>query len=455
MVQNNADTIVAEATPKGRGGVGVVRISGPETANIAEKILTLVPKIRSAEYLPFLSEKGEVLDYGVAVFFKAPHSFTGEDVLELQGHGSPVIMESLVQTAIQAGARLAAPGEFSLRAYLNNKMDLPQAEAVADLINATSKQAAQGALRSLQGVFSRSIEAIIQGLIQLRMFVEAAIDFPEEEIDFLEDNRIVAMIQNLKKQIKEVQQQAEQGVLLSQGLRMVIAGLPNAGKSSLLNKLSGQERAIVTNIPGTTRDVLREQILIDGLMIELVDTAGLRVGAEVIEQEGIKRALAEITLADHVIWVVDGTTLKKPEDLTFLTEWLAQFPKEIGVTVLYNKIDKLGIPAAVEEKEGFTVVSVSLKTGEGETLFRDHLKKMAGLSEGSEGNFTARRRHLDALSQAMQHVVEGERQLLNHKAGELLAEELLLAQRALDEITGKVTSDDLLGKIFSEFCIGK
>lgn len=455
MVQNDADTIVAEATPRGRGGVGVVRISGPKTTEIAQQILGRIPGVREAEHLSFLGKNGEGIDRGIALFFKSPNSFTGEDVLELQGHGGPVIMDLLVQAAVDAGARLAGPGEFSLRAYLNNKIDLCQAEAISDLINANSKEAAKGALRSLQGIFSEAIQSLVEKITNLRMSVEAGIDFPEEEIVFLKDNHIGQTLQELTSELETIQQKAFQGALLSDGVRVVIIGRPNAGKSSLLNFLSGIDSAIVTDIPGTTRDVLREHITIDGLLVQLVDTAGLRVGADIVEQEGISRALKEITLADHVVLVVDGETTTETNPNKLFPEWIDVFPKDIQKTVLINKIDKLNLVEGLHRKTDYTVINLSVKTGAGISLFKEHLKKSVGFTCFTEGNFIARRRHLEALSHAKQHLITGKKQFLEFKASELLAEELRLAQLALDSITGKFSSDDLLGKIFSEFCIGK
>lgn len=455
MVQNDADTIVAEATPRGRGGVGVVRISGSKTTEIARKILGHLPAVRAAEHLSFLDKNGEAIDRGIALLFKSPNSFTGEDVLELQGHGGPVIMDLLVQAAVDAGARLAEPGEFSLRAYLNNKIDLCQAEAISDLINATSREAAKGALRSLQGEFSSAIQTLVEKIIKLRMFVEAAIDFPEEEIDFLKDDRIGFLLQECMAELDAIQQKALQGSLMSDGIRVVIIGRPNAGKSSLLNVLSGMDSAIVTDIPGTTRDVLREQITIDGLLVQLVDTAGLRLGADVVEAEGISRALKEIRLADHIVLVVDGETTQETDPEMLFPEWIENLPQNIYKTVLINKIDKINVLENLKEQKDYTAIYISVKTGAGLSLFKNHLKKSVGYENITGGNFMARRRHLDALAAAKQHLITGEKQLSEFKAGELLAEELRLAQLALDRITGKFSSDDLLGKIFSEFCIGK
>lgn len=455
LVQNDTDTIVAKATARGRGGVGVIRISGPKARNIASSFLKKVPKVRQAEYLSFFNELDECLDKGIALFFEGPHSFTGEDVLELQGHGGPIIMDCLVKAAIDAGARLAEPGEFTLRAFLNNKIDLLQAEAIADLINANSLQAAKSAARSLQGDFSNAVQSIVQSLIHLRMYVEAAIDFPEEEIDFLGDGKILGMLQKIKVKLAEINIKAKQGALMSDGIKIVILGRPNAGKSSLLNALSGYEAAIVTDIPGTTRDVLKEHISIDGLLIQLVDTAGLREAQDQVEKEGVRRALQEITLADHVLLVVDGAKTLETEPGKLFPEWMSAFPPGVGVTVLMNKIDKRNEASRLEKKKDHSVIYLSVKTGDGIPLFREHLKATVGFNENTEGNFIARRRHLEALSLAKQHIEAGEYQLRTHKAGELLADELRQAQLALDQITGKFTSDDLLGKIFSEFCIGK
>lgn len=462
---HNPDTIVAEATPRGRGGVGVVRLSGPKTVEIAERLLGRVPTIRQAEHLSFLDDQGACIDQGIALFFKAPYSFTGEDVLELQGHGGPVIMDTLVQAAVKAGARLAEPGEFSLRAFLNNKIDLLQAEAIADLINAHSQAAAKSALRSLQGVFSCLVQDLARDIMHLRVYVEAAIDFPEEEIDFLQDQKILGDLKKLLNQLENISAQARQGVLLSEGLRVVLTGRPNAGKSSLLNLLSGQDSAIVTEIPGTTRDVLREQISIEGLLIHLIDTAGLRKSVDAIEQEGIVRALKEISLADHVLLVVDATQTSESDPEKLYAEYSREFLEGsisgagVEITVLYNKIDQLTQSPLVQTKKSnnqiYTLIPVSVKTGEGISIFKNHLKKVLGFSENTEGNFMARRRHLESLSEAKRHLSVGGMQLRDSKAGELLAEELRLAQLALDSITGKVSSDDLLGEIFSEFCVGK
>jgi tRNA modification GTPase len=454
-VQNEIDTIVAQATPKGRGGVGIVRISGSLAPKIAKQLLKRIPIVRQGEFLPFLNEGGEVIDQGIALFFKGPHSFTGEDVLELQGHGGPVIMDNLVNAAITQGARLAGPGEFSLRAFMNNKMDLVQAEAVADLINANSEKAARSAMRSLQGDFSKAIHTLVETLTHLRMFIESAIDFPDEEIDFLNHEKISIQLDHLNKAVLGIQQKAQQGALLQEGIKVVIIGRPNAGKSSLLNALTGSDRAIVTDIPGTTRDVLRESISLEGLLVELVDTAGLRLEADIIEEEGIRRALKEVALADQIIFVIDKSSTDNVDLKTLFPEWIEKFPTGVPITILANKIDKLNLPTTITHLPHATMIDVSAKTGDGISLVRAHLKKVAGFSENTEGCFLARRRHLLALSVALKHIQDGKKQLEIAKALELVAEELRQAQLALGEITGKVSSDDLLGKIFSEFCIGK
>lgn len=450
MVQNNVETIVAIATPPGKGGVGVVRVSGSLVPDIIPQILNQTLKPRQASYSSFYGEKQnaeDIIDQGIAIYFQNPHSFTGEDVLELQGHGGPFVMEALVQRILDLGARLARPGEFSERAYINNKIDLLQAEAVADLINASSKAASKAAMRSLQGDFSRLIEALLSELIHLRMYIEAGIDFPDEEIDLLKEGQVFDKLAHLKQQLNTVCAKAENGLKLSRGLKVVIAGKPNAGKSSLLNRLSGIDSAIVTHIPGTTRDLIKEEIIIDGLVIQLVDTAGLRETVNVIEQEGIKRTTQELALADHIIWVMDIA-----EENTE-AEWESIVPRGVNLTVLYNKIDMLCSSVNIMQEDNHKIY-VSAKTGEGIPFLLTHLKKILSAESTAEGNFLARKRHTDALMLAKMHLETG---IQHYHIGhpELLAEELRLSQKALDEITGKFTSDDLLGKIFSEFCIGK
>ena len=451
-----SDTIVAQATPPGRGGVGILRISGPKVQEVAQAVLGKLPKARYAEYLPFLANDGSTLDEGIALFFPNPHSFTGEDVLELQGHGGPVILDLLLKRILEiSGVRIARPGEFSERAFLNDKLDLAQAEAIADLIDASSEQAAKSAISSLQGVFSKKVNALVESLIHLRIFTEAAIDFPEEEIDFLSDGKIEAELNQVIQRLNEVRQEAKQGSLLREGMKVVIAGRPNAGKSSLLNALVGRDAAIVTNIAGTTRDVLREHIHIDGMPLHIIDTAGLREASDEVERIGIERAWQEIEQADRVLFMVDSTTTNETNPEKLWPEFIERLPKNMPVTVIRNKADLTGEALGYSEEEGYALIQLSARTGEGVTLLREHLKQAMGFTSSTEGGFLARRRHLQALEKAAEHLNKGQYQLITFHAGELLAEELRLAQEALSEITGEFTSDDLLGRIFSSFCIGK
>lgn len=447
---NQNETIAALATPPGRGGVGIVRVSGSKSSTIARAILGQLPLARQACYMGFLGEDGVALDTGIALFFTGPNSFTGEDVLELQGHGGPVVLDMLLKRTLQLGARLARPGEFSEQAFLNDKIDLAQAEAIADLIEASSEQAARGALQSLQGVFSQSINDLVENLTELRIHVEAAIDFPEEEIDFLADERIGQQLHTIYIQVSEVLKLAEQGALLREGMHVVLAGQPNAGKSSLLNALAGRESAIVTEIPGTTRDVLREEIHIDGMPLHVIDTAGLRESEDIIEQEGIKRTWQAIEQADQVLLLVDDQTGVTEAD----QQILRQLPPSIPVTFVHNKIDMTGRCHEQLENEHGTIIRLSAKHHTGLNLLRDHLKIRMGFTGAGEGKFIARRRHLDALQRALVQL-ETAKQQLNHRNGELLAEDLRQAQQMLGEITGQVSSDELLGRIFSSFCIGK
>lgn len=452
----NLDTIVAQATPPGRGGVGIIRISGNQVKEVAQAVLGKLPKPRYAEYLPFLDENGQVIDQGIALFFPNPHSFTGEDVLELQGHGGPIILDLLIKRILSIPAtRIARPGEFSERAFLNDKVDLAQAEAIADLIDASSEQAAKSAMSSLQGVFSNKINELVNLLINLRIFVEAAIDFPEEEIDFLSDGKIETQLKDVIKQLNDVRSEAKQGSLLREGMKVVIAGRPNAGKSSLLNALSGRDSAIVTDIAGTTRDVLREHIHIDGMPLHIIDTAGLRDAYDEVERIGIERAWLEIEQADRVLLMVDGTTTTEINPEKLWPEFMQRLPSHIPVTVIRNKADLTGETLGYSDVSQYSLIRLSARTGNGVDLLRDHLKQTMGFSATSEGGFLARRRHLQALEQAAKHLDNGLEQLITYHAGELLAEELRLAQESLSEITGSFTSDDLLGKIFGSFCIGK
>ena len=439
----NADTIVAAATPPGIGGVGIVRVSGDGVERIARSILGSLPEPRTATHRAFRNAAGERIDTGLALYFPAPASFTGESVLELHGHGGPVVVAMVVDAVVELGARLAEPGEFSKRAFLNGKLDLVQAEAIADLIGSGTAQAARAALRSLSGRFSRSVEALAEQFVRLRMHVEAAIDFPEEEIDFLSDDALQRRIEECAAAFDTLRNEARQGRVLRDGFQVVIVGKPNAGKSSLLNLLSGQEAAIVTEVAGTTRDVLREQIDVDGLAVELVDTAGIRNDPDRIEAEGIRRAREALASADAVLWIQDATDVEPA-----LRE---ELPEGVPVTVVHNKIDLSGDRPGLRDGE----VWLSAATGQGIGALRQRIRELAGYEDRGEGAFTARRRHIDALRRAAAHFEEGRRALAEARAGELLAEELRLAQEALGEITGAVSADDLLGKIFAEFCIGK
>ncbi|MBT3037586.1 MAG: tRNA uridine-5-carboxymethylaminomethyl(34) synthesis GTPase MnmE [Candidatus Thiodiazotropha sp. (ex Codakia orbicularis)] len=444
------DTIAAVATPQGRGSVGIVRISGPACRDIADALLDSMPSPRQARFKPFLDQDRTVIDSGLAIFFPKPHSFTGEDVLELQGHGGPVVMDLLLKRTLQLGARLARPGEFSERAFLNGKLDLVQAEAIADLIDAESQAAARSATRTLQGAFSNKIDRLVESLIELRLYVESAIDFPEEEIDFLTCSNVSERLHSILDEIESTRQSAHSGRLLRDGLTLVIAGRPNSGKSSLLNALAGAETAIVTDIPGTTRDLLRERITIDGMPLHIIDTAGLRESHDPVEAEGIRRAKKEIEQADRVLWVFDDST--DPHHLAIDRD---QLPKGVPVTLIRNKIDISGNTPGIFEDESEVEVALSATRGDGIDLLTAHLKQCVGYRYLGEGDFIARRRHLDALERAIGHLRQGELSLQRDQAGELLAEDLRLAQQSLSEITGEFTADDLLGRIFSSFCIGK
>jgi tRNA modification GTPase len=454
------DTIAAIATAPGRGGIGIIRLSGPQAliigqaicANLFEKSLVA----RKAYFTKFVDNQGNALDEGLLLYFQAPNSFTGEDVVELQGHGGPVVLDLILQTAVKHGARLARPGEFSERAFLNNKLDLAQAEAIADLIDAGSQQAARSAIQSLQGVFSTRVNELLEALITLRLYVEAAIDFPEEEIDFLADGQILALLSHVEAALATVMQEAKQGVLLRDGMRVVIAGSPNAGKSSLLNALAGNDVAIVTDIAGTTRDVLREHIQLDGLPLHIIDTAGLRESPDIVEKEGIRRAYQEVDKADCVLFVYDAS-LPSEHPKNTLANFFPVLPTNL--LLVANKCDLLGEAPNRHSVEinGVSLKQVQLcaKQGLGLELLATELKAMMGYAGSHEGSFSARRRHLAALDLTNGHLQQARIALVEHYAGELAAEDLRLAQQCLSEITGAFTPDDLLGKIFSSFCIGK
>ncbi|MDX1509653.1 MAG: tRNA uridine-5-carboxymethylaminomethyl(34) synthesis GTPase MnmE, partial [Woeseiaceae bacterium] len=437
-----ADTIVAAVTPPGTGGVAVVRLSGEDAERIGREMAGELPPPRLATLRNFVGADGEPVDRGLVLYFPAPASFTGEACVELHCHGGPVIVGLLVESAIARGARQAQPGEFSKRAFLNDKLDLAQAEAIADLIASGTTQAARAALRSLAGEFSQAVNGLVEQLTELRVYVEAAIDFPEEEIDFLSDDALARRLESCQQAFDELLATARVGRVLRDGYQVVLVGKPNAGKSSLLNRLSGEDTAIVTEIAGTTRDVLRETIDIDGLSVELVDTAGLRDNPDIIEKEGIRRAREAMARADAVLWIQDAT---QPDDTP-----PAELPADVPVLRVLNKTDLAAAAEATAE-----AVRISAKTGAGLDELRTRIRRLAGYRNLGEGALTARRRHVDALRRAAAHFAAGRQALEGARAGELLAEELRLAQQDLGVITGAVSSDDLLGKFFAGFCFGK
>lgn len=443
-----ADVIAAIATAPGRGGIGVVRLSGTELGHFAQQIIGRVPQPRAATLARFLDATGKEIDEGIALYFPAPHSYTGEDVLELQGHGGPVVMQLLLRRCLELGARPAEPGEFTRRAYLNDKLDLAQAEAVADLIEASTDTAARSAIRSLSGEFSREVHELVERLIALRMLVEATLDFPEEGIDFLRQADAADKLADLAEKTSMLMCRSRQGSLLRNGLHVVLAGQPNVGKSSLLNRLAGEERAIVTAVPGTTRDALRETIQVSGIPLHIVDTAGLRETEDEVERLGIDRSWKEIERADVVLHMLDACFGMTAADQDIST----QFPRGVEQITLLNKSDLVGHPPSREVSGGRVVLWLSAKTGAGLELLQQELLRVAGWQAGSEDVFLARERHLLALQSALNHLktAQGKQEQL-----ELLAEELRLTQEALNSITGEFSTDDLLGEIFSRFCIGK
>ncbi len=443
---NTNDTIVARGTPAGRGGIAVVRVSGPGAAEVAQQLLGKTLEPRYASYTDFLGGDGEAIDSGIALFFQGPQSFTGEDVLELQGHGSPVVSEMLVERVCELGARPAEPGEFSRRAFLNDKIDLAQAEAIADLIDSSSRTAARAARRSMQGRFSELVLGLNEDVTALRVHVEAAMDFPEEEIDFLNDSALAERLEGVREKFDSVEGTVRQGCLLRDGVTVVLAGRPNAGKSSLLNALAGYDAAIVTDIAGTTRDLVREQIELHGLSVNIIDTAGLRQSVNVVEEEGVRRAQHALANADHALVIIDATTSDSVAGL------VAELPAGIDYTVVRNKADLSGEPLGQMNDD---TVAISALTGAGIDALRSHLEKALGYQPATEGSVTARRRHLESLRIARRHFDEACKVLREQSAGELMAEELLQVQNALADITGQFSSDDLLGEIFASFCIGK
>lgn len=470
MSQFETDTICAIATAPGRSGVGIIRISGPRVLAIAETVLGFIPTARHAHFCNFLDADSQTIDQGIALYFSSPNSFTGEDVLELQGHGGMYVLKDLLDRVASIGARLANPGEFSERAFLNNKIDLLQAEAIADLIESNSTQAAKSAMRTLKGKFSRKVHTLLEQLIEARVHIEATIDFSDEDIDFVSDNKVGESLHTVHASIQETLVQAKQGALLKEGVNVVIAGKPNAGKSSLLNALSGSETAIVTDIPGTTRDLLTEEINIDGLPVHIIDTAGIRVSEDLVEQEGLRRAQIAIEQADQILLIVDRSLAvegveenveKLLAPLVLLTdESIKELNYLKNTTIVYNKIDLLnnvehGITSIDYLDYSLPVISLSAKENIGIDSLRNYLKEIVGYSATEEGAFIARERHLTALSNANKLIESALEQLKSQSSLELIAEDLRFAQSQLGAITGKFTSDDLLGEIFSNFCVGK
>ncbi len=464
LTSPDTDTICAIATPPGRSGVGIIRISGPHTRRLASLILHFEPTPRHAHYCSFFDNDSGQIDQGIALFFPGPHSFTGEDVLELQGHGGHFVLDHLLHCVIANGCRLARPGEFTERAFLNNKIDLAQAEAIADLIDSSSRQAARSAMRTLQGDFSRLIDGLSESIIDLRVYLEAAIDFTDEEIDFLSEGRIAEKLDAIISQLNAVLAQATQGALIRDGMSVVIAGKPNAGKSSLLNALAGKDSAIVTDIAGTTRDILSEQIHIDGMPLHITDTAGLRDSDDVVEQEGIRRALKAIEQADQVLLMIDSS--REQVDNSNLADYLdtpffaplREALARASLTVIQNKIDLADNLPSLRPAQSLgeaSILRISAKHHQGIELLKQHLKDLMGYRPDGEGSFIARRRHLEALNKAHECLTQASFQLSHHGAAELVAEDLRHAHRHLGEITGSFTTDDLLGRIFSSFCVGK
>ena len=464
MLRADTDTICAIATSPGKSGIGVVRVSGPCSKNIARQVLGFDPTPRHAHFSNFLNKKSEIVDQGIALFFDSPNSFTGEDVLELQGHGGSFILNSLLKTMLSHGARMARPGEFSERAFLNSKMDLAQVEAIADLIDASTEQAAKSALRTLEGLFSKIVNELVNKIIELRVFLEAAIDFTEEEIDFLSEGHTTDKLLDIIRVLENVFQQAKQGSILREGMTVAIAGKPNAGKSSLLNALSGKDSAIVTDIPGTTRDVLTELIDIDGMPVHIIDTAGLRNSQDLVEKEGIKRARKAFDEADILLLVIDANS--HPCDSQSVLKHIKDTGLSISVfenskgLVVFNKIDLMasteGLPKFITaNNKKFLCVNLSAKTTAGIAPLREELKNTVGFNTTEEGSFIARERHINALERTSTVLQSALNQLKINAAPELVAEDLRMAQKYLGEITGEYTNDDLLGEIFSSFCVGK
>jgi tRNA modification GTPase len=445
------DTIAALATPPGTGAVAIIRLSGSRARAIGERLTGLTPEPRRAHLCEFRDETGDPVDRGLLLYFPGPRSFTGEDVVELHGHGGLVVSDMLLASALRLGARAAEPGEFSLRAFLNDKLDLTQAEGIADLVNSGSREAARAAYRSLDGRFSEQVHGLQASLTALRVQLEAWLDFPDEELELDDTTAFTDGFDAGIAELETLLSQAREGALLTDGLTVVIAGPPNAGKSSLMNRLSGYDAAIVTDIPGTTRDALRERLSLDGLPVTVIDTAGLRDSANPVELEGMRRAHRALEGADRLAWVTDI----RADLASQLTEIRRVAGENAAVTVVQNKIDLTADEPACIEDDGVTVIRLSALTGQGVELFTEHLKTIAGYRSEAAGTFSARARHIDALQRAASSIRDGRRQLVDTLAVELAAEELRSAQAALSEVTGELTSDDLLSEIFSSFCIGK
>ncbi len=445
---NIVETIAAIATASGAGGIGIVRVSGPASRLIALGILGQCPTPRHAAYLDFKLEDGTLIDRGIAIFYENPHSYTGEDVLELQAHGGTALMQILLARCIELGARQAEPGEFTRRAYLNDKLDLAQAEAVADVISAATVEAAKSAVRSLSGEFSKHINALLLKLIDLRMFVEACLDFPEEEIDFITQGRVAEKLETIMVELMAVFSKAKQGSLLREGIVVVLVGQPNVGKSSLMNQLAGEDVAIVTSVAGTTRDTIKNAIQINGVPLHIIDTAGLRETDDEVEKFGIERTWRATETANIALLLVDAAHGIGEQEKAIL----ARLPQEIRKIWVHNKIDVGNTKPSCKQIDGATHIYLSAKTGDGLALLKNQLLALAGYQSNSEGIFMARARHLQALAEVDAHLNGAKRQM---SSAELLAEELRLAQDDLASITGEFTPDDLLGEIFSKFCIGK
>jgi tRNA modification GTPase len=441
------DTIVAVATPQGRGGIGIVRLSGPNLQSLARTICGKSISPRHAHYASFLNQQGQIIDQGIVLYFPAPNSYTGEDVLELQGHGGIAMPQLVMQRCLELGARTARPGEFTLRAFLNGKLDLAQAESVADLIDATTSQAARSAMRSLKGDFSHAVHALVEALIQLRILVEAMLDFPEEEVDSVDVEKRSASLEKISQELEKILSLAQQGSLLREGAHIVLIGQPNVGKSSLLNRLSGEEVALVSDIPGTTRDVIRQAIQINGIPLHIVDTAGLRKSQDKVEQMGMERTHLAMQKADVILLLAEAGDHLAPDD----EQILAGMPQDIPRLNIFNKIDLSGQSAHIDDDGGVSRIFLSAKTGDGMDLLAAKLLELIGWHQEA-GVFMARERHVQALQKAHVHLQRAAEMVAQ---AELLAEELRLAQDELNSITGEFTSDDLLGKIFSSFCIGK